>query len=526
MNFQETHRKAVQGDAHEQFALGAMYRLGICVPEDYKEALKWYQKAAELGEMYRLGICVPQDFNEALKWYKKAAEQQNAFAQCDLELMYANEKGTRQDNAEALKWEREKNAHNEDAEEEGAKETAQGLRYPGVACNYALIRFLPYPDSEEFVNIGIVLSCPKTGYFNARLEQQQFSRISTLFPEIKREVIQNVIDFFAKEMERFCVKISSHSDAQEQLPRKQQLSRHFFSEVVRPRESVVRCSEPRTGMAEKPEALLDALFERYVERLHAQEELRRNEAAEDEGEEERRSRIAAEQCKIQRAAEQGDAAAQCRLGDIYSIGYGVPYDVEKAVYWYRKAAEQGNADAQCDLGFMYRRGIGVPQDSKEAVKWFQKAAEQSHAEAENALGDAYYYSEGVPRDYKEAAQWYRKAAEQGDAAAQCRLGDIYSSGYGVPYDVEKAVYWYRKAAEQGSAGAQFRLGCIYEGGQGVPKDLSAAAEWFRKAADQGHIEAGAGLREVMQEMDRELNSRNEDAVDEGEEEIQSYRTKL
>jgi TPR repeat protein len=171
-------------------------------------------------------------------------------------------------------------------------------------------------------------------------------------------------------------------------------------------------------MAEKPEALLDALFERYVERLHAQEELRRNEAAEDEGEEERRSRIAAEQCKIQRAAEQGDAAAQCRLGDIYSIGYG------------------------------------------------------------------------------------------------------------VPYDVEKAVYWYRKAAEQGSAGAQFRLGCIYEGGQGVPKDLSAAAEWFRKAADQGHIEAGAGLREVMQEMDRELNSRNEDAVDEGEEEIQSYRTKL
>jgi hypothetical protein len=30
----------------------------------------------------------------------------------------------------------------------------------------------------------------------------------------------------------------------------------------------------------------------------------------------------------------------------------------------------------------------------------------------------------------------------------------------------------------------------------------------------------------MQEMDRELNSRNEDAVDEGEAEIQRYRTKL
>jgi TPR repeat protein len=96
----------------------------------------------------------------------------------------------------------------------------------------------------------------------------------------------------------------------------------------------------------------------------------------------------------------------------------------------------------------------------------------------------------------------------------------------VPKDVAKAVELYRMVAEKGDEDAQFRLGCIYEGGQGVPKDLSAAAEWFRKAADQGHIEAGAGLREVMQEMDRELNSRNEDAVDEGEEEIQSYRTKL
>ncbi len=29
-----------------------------------------------------------------------------------------------------------------------------------VACNYAIIRFLPYPETEEFVNVGVVLACP------------------------------------------------------------------------------------------------------------------------------------------------------------------------------------------------------------------------------------------------------------------------------------------------------------------------------------------------------------------------------
>ena len=113
MNFQETHRKAVQGDAHEQFALGAMYRLGICVPEDCNEALKWYLKAAEqghayaqcdIGLMYATGEGVPKDYEEALKWYLKAAERGHASAQLTLGVMYYNGQGVPKDDAEAVKW--------------------------------------------------------------------------------------------------------------------------------------------------------------------------------------------------------------------------------------------------------------------------------------------------------------------------------------------------------------------------------------------------------------------------------------
>ena len=48
---------------------------------------------------------------------------------------------------------------------------------------------------------------------------------------------------------------------------------------------------------------------------------------------------------------------------------------------YRAAAEQGDADAQCNLGQCYAEGVGVDKDPAEAVKWFRKAAEQRDAVA-------------------------------------------------------------------------------------------------------------------------------------------------
>ena len=67
-----------------QFLLGLMYDRGRGVPQDYKEAAKWYRKAAEqgdslaqgeLGWLYNVGKGVVQDDKEAAKWYAKAAEQ-------------------------------------------------------------------------------------------------------------------------------------------------------------------------------------------------------------------------------------------------------------------------------------------------------------------------------------------------------------------------------------------------------------------------------------------------------------------
>ena len=97
---------ATRNSATAQHNLGGMYRDGQGVEKDFKEAVKWYQKAAEqglataqynLGAMYRQGQGVEQDFKEAVKWWHKAAYQGFAMAQRNLGAIYYRGDGVLKD---------------------------------------------------------------------------------------------------------------------------------------------------------------------------------------------------------------------------------------------------------------------------------------------------------------------------------------------------------------------------------------------------------------------------------------------
>ena len=125
----------------------------------------------------------------------------------------------------------------------------------------------------------------------------------------------------------------------------------------------------------------------------------------------------------------------------------------------RLEAEQGNANAQCNLGEMYHRGKVVAQNYQEAMKWYRLAIEQGNARAQYNLGVMYSKGEGVPQDYEEAVKWYRLAAEQGDERAQTNLGLMYSKGEGVPQDYVQTHKWLNLAVSRATPGESknFRL---------------------------------------------------------------------
>jgi tetratricopeptide (TPR) repeat protein len=82
-----------------------------------------------------------------------------------------------------------------------------------------------------------------------------------------------------------------------------------------------------------------------------------------------------------KAADQGNVAAQYKLGDFYYYGWGnVPQDYQQAVAWCRKAADQGNKAAdqeyvlqQSSVGELYDQGLGVSRDPDAAAEWALKA---------------------------------------------------------------------------------------------------------------------------------------------------------
>ena len=59
---------------------------------------------------------------------------------------------------------------------------------------------------------------------------------------------------------------------------------------------------------------------------------------------------------------------------MYVEGKGVPQDDKVAAQWFRRAAEQGHALAQTRLGGMYAQGQGVLRDYVHAHMWANIAA--------------------------------------------------------------------------------------------------------------------------------------------------------
>ena len=66
------------------------------VPQDYNQAINWFQKAADQGDadaksnvarMYTCGLGVTQDLNLAHEWYEKAAAQGHGKAKRTLESL-------------------------------------------------------------------------------------------------------------------------------------------------------------------------------------------------------------------------------------------------------------------------------------------------------------------------------------------------------------------------------------------------------------------------------------------------------
>lgn len=124
---------ALQGDVHAQLRLAQGYYNGSSLPKDDDEAMRWYKKALTslssnpdqgdgeaqyvLSNLYNYGELIyggvfPQDYREAMKWLEKAAEKGYVKAQglvgdyyrTGLGHYYDSPNFVMRNNAKAVKW--------------------------------------------------------------------------------------------------------------------------------------------------------------------------------------------------------------------------------------------------------------------------------------------------------------------------------------------------------------------------------------------------------------------------------------
>lgn len=132
-----------------------------------------------------------------------------------------------------------------------------GTMTQNTACRYAIVRFMPFVETGEFANVGIVAVAPDVPYFGFKLLKRRYGRVTRFFEDFEGRVYRAVMSGLSNELDR----VRALAE-QKQGP---QVSR-LFEEVIRPRENMVRFSKPGVRLAANPEAAVEELYSHYVER--------------------------------------------------------------------------------------------------------------------------------------------------------------------------------------------------------------------------------------------------------------------
>ena len=119
--------------------------------------------------------------------------------------------------------------------------------------DYAIIRVIPRVEREEFVNVGVIVSCPAKGFLEARIELDE-QRLMALDATLD---IATVRDHLAA-IPTIC------AGGAQAGPIGQLSQRERFRWLVAPRSTTIQTSPVHTGCCKNPTAVLEHLLDAMV----------------------------------------------------------------------------------------------------------------------------------------------------------------------------------------------------------------------------------------------------------------------
>ena len=431
------------GDISACAYLGKMYYEGTGVAQNYNEAFKWYQKAADngvtgayiwLGVMYYNGQGVAQNYEKAFLWSKKAAENGAADAYVGLGIMYCKGQGVAQNYGEAIQW-FQKAVDNGDAVAYG---WLVGMYYngQGVSQNYGEA----FKWTKKAAEKGIADAYARLGvmYCKGQGVVQNYNEAFKWFQKAADNGIADACAYLGKMYYEGTGVTQNYNEA--------------FKWYQKSADNGVTGAYTWLGVMYYNGQGVAQNYEKAF-------------------------------LWTKKAAENGAADAYVGLGVMYYNGEGVAQNYNEAFKWFQKAADNGIAYACAYLGQMYYEGTGVAQNYNEAFKWYQKAADNGGTGAYSWLGVMYYKGQGVAQNYNKAFKWFQKAADNGITDIYSFLATMFYTGEAGITDYSQAKKYAELAIKNDTldiVGHRI-LAKLYIYGYGVEKNIAKAEALIEQA---------------------------------------------
>jgi hypothetical protein len=126
-------------------------------------------------------------------------------------------------------------------------------------CMYAVVRFMPFAETREFANVGVVIIAPKLGIYDFKLAPQKFGRVTHFFEDLDGVVYKHAIEGIEAELERVRNFLVHNYIQGKDLV-------EYFKEITRTRESVLHFGEIGTLLTDNVNVTVDKLYDRLIGR--------------------------------------------------------------------------------------------------------------------------------------------------------------------------------------------------------------------------------------------------------------------
>lgn len=125
--------------------------------------------------------------------------------------------------------------------------------------DYAIVRVVPRVEREEFINVGVIVSCQERDYLEARIELDE-ARLLALDATLDIESIRANL----ASIPLICAGGPSAGPIGRLSPRER------FHWLVAPRSTIIQTSPVHLGRSTDPVAALEHLLDKMVRRTQAQ----------------------------------------------------------------------------------------------------------------------------------------------------------------------------------------------------------------------------------------------------------------